>query len=656
MGRPNALRLVLALLTILVVALFAGSCAKRRPPGRDILLVTIDTTRADRLAVYGCPDVRTPVLDRMARQGALFVDAVADVPVTLPSHTTIMTGVPALGHGVRYNLDFRVGAPAFTLAEQFLELGYQTAAYVSTLILDSGFGLDQGFALYDDNLDPGYVKYDATKFSKQDHWLPKADRRGAATIAGAIAWLQKSAKSPYFLWVHVYDPHFPFDAPPPFSRVNPDPYLAEIEYVDHHLKALVEAAERRSKVAPAIVVTADHGEGLDQHREDAHGIFLYDDTVRVPLIVKAPSTIAPGRLVAPQARSVDIASTITELAGFVEKRIGIGGSLVPAARGDGAPPDSAAYCESIKSRLFYSGSGLRALRTSKVKYIHAPRPELYDLERDPGETHNLLDRGAAPQEAERLLATLGRRMREILERGLVAVEPSNASDATREALQTLGYIGGSNGNAKPGSWEEELRVDTGYDPKDLVDVAMGAREINNGFYEKGEQKLRRFFETTRPPSDDPSVAHLWAVAHTNYAKILMVRGRFLEAANEYARAVEADSTYEEASWCRVMALNLAGEPGLAERVAAVHLTGHRQAWKVRLHRAFALVLLGRRGEAREEFVHVVNGAPPTHDASRGAAAFLRSFGTSGESQALESYLNSQRDAPGDSSSADKSFD
>lgn len=625
-----------------ILALFAAALSCSRPPsaGRSVVLVTLDTTRADHLGVYGSPGARTPSLDRLARSGTLFVDAIVDVPVTLPSHTTILTGVPALGHGVRYNADFKVGPQAATLAEAFTERGYDTAAIVSSLIVESSFGLDQGFRVYDDELPP-YAIFDRSKYPTT-HWLPAAERRAKDVIDSSIAWLGVRKKDSYFLWAHLYDAHFPYDPPPPWEKTSSSEYQTEINSLDHELGRLLFAVDSEPRGEETmIVVTADHGEGLDQHREENHGIFVYDDTIRVPLLARAKGVLSEGRIVPELARSVDLAPTILEATGAPSAKLGIGGSLVAVATGAGAPPDTAGYAESVKTKLFYSGSGLKALRTKDVKYILAPRPELYDLVRDPGETRNLLEGGSSPALGGARRAELARRVRSLLSGEHAVVEAANVDEETLEGIRSLGYVAGSDGTAKPGTAETEMTM-TGFDPKDLVDVSMGAREIQNGFYERGEKKLRRFFATATPPEKDPSLARLWAAAHLDYAKIWMVRENYLEAANEYARALQVDPGYDDAAWSRVYALNLAGEPGLAERAAAARLETNPRAWKVSFHRAFALAFLGRREEARTELERITREAPRELDASRGAAAFLRTLGTAEERRTLETYRTSEK--------------
>lgn len=575
--------------------------------------------------------MRTPWLDRIARGGALFAQAVADVPVTLPSHTTLMTGIPALGHGVRYNADFRVGSDAVTLAETLHAAGWSTGAVVSTLVLDSGFGLDQGFDHYDDDLTPGYVRHDESLYPERAQWLPKADRRADETADRAVEWLA-AAPAPFFCWVHFYDAHFPYDPPPPWGRTAAHLYGAEIQFTDRQLGRILAALEESGASDPVVAVTADHGEGLDQHREDGHGIFVYDETVRVPLAVRAPGLPA-GRVVAAQARTIDVAPTLLELAGR-RTRLGLGASLVAAARdargeGGGLP----AYCESIKSKLFYGGTGLKAIRTAEAKYVWAPEPEVYDLIEDPGETRNLAR--VDPERADALRAELVRTMRSVLREARPVSETTDLDEDTAARLRSLGYASGGEGEA-PGSLADELAL-AGHDPKDLVDVSMAAREIENGFTGSAEAKLQRFFRTARTPAEDPRMARLWAAAHLNAAKIRFDSGDWNGAAEQYGAAVEVDPGYGQARWRRIYALNLAGRSRAAAEEGAEILERFPDSWRVRLHTGLALALGARRDEARAQLESIAGEASAPEDVASAARWYLDRLGTAEEVEVLARY-------------------
>jgi len=619
---------------VALAAAVAAGCADRGS-GPDVLLVTLDTTRADHLGAYGRPDVRTPHLDRLARAGGQFEMAIGDVPVTLPSHTTIHTGVPAVGHGVRYNGDFRVGPDAETLAERFVDAGYATAAVVSAMVLAAEFGLDQGFDRFDDELTPGYERHDESRFSHLTHWLPTEDRRAEEVTDLAVAWLGTVADRSWFLWAHYYDPHAPFDPPPPWGNAHADHYASEIQYTDHHVGRLLRRV-RGERPEAIVVVTADHGEGLDQHREDRHGILIYDEVVHVPLIVSAPGRVAPGVVRSEQVRTVDVAPTLLDLAA-APSAIGVGGSLRPLLEGTGAPPDSVAYSESMKSRLFYNGSGLMALRTRHAKYVWAPRPELYDLVEDPGETRNLAP--IDPDRAEAMRQRLEDYVRDILDRELAVVEAANLDESTAESLRSLGYVTGSAGDVTPGSVADEMAL-PGLDPKDLVDAVLCGRDARNGFYERALSKARRFRDTVATPEADPDLAPLWSLLLQNEAAAYMGLGRFGAAAESYRGSLRWGSANPSSRWGLVFALNLDGRPAEAEREAARILSDAPGAWRVRLHGALALALLGRTGDARAVFANL---AETTTDAEvREVAALYRDkLGTPEERRYLDLYLSSE---------------
>jgi arylsulfatase A-like enzyme/Tfp pilus assembly protein PilF len=400
------------------------------------VLVTLDTVRADRLPAYGGTGIATPVLDAIAREGVRFESAATTVPFTLPAHCSILTGLYPPRHGVRENVGFALGEGIPTLAERLGHAGYATAGFVSAFVLDRRWGIERGFETYYDDFDPRALA---------GANLASAQRDGAQTVAAASAWLDRHPTDrPFFLWLHLYDAHDPYTPPEPFaSRYPGRPYEAEIAYLDELVGRLRGALERRPRWdRTALVVTADHGEGLGEHREQYHGFFVYDSTVRVPLLVRLPGAALAGRTVVTAASHVDVVPTFLELAGLPEEPGLDGRSLVALAT---APPDPGrvVYSESLYPLLHYGWAPLRAARDAGRKYIEAPAPELYDLARDGAETRNLVDaqRRVAVELRRRLAA-----LRERLEAAAgPAARPADLDEETLARLAALGYVAGQGG-------------------------------------------------------------------------------------------------------------------------------------------------------------------------------------------------------------------
>lgn len=657
----------------LFALLAAAGCARPDRP-RDTILITLDTLRADRLGCLGAPQARTPQLDRWARRGVLVRDCIADVPLTLPSHTSLMTGRNALSHGIRVNGEQRLTEEAETLPERLAASGYATGAVVSSLVLHSKFGLAQGFAFYDDSLKAPYIPQDESRFPNERGWLPQQDRRAPEAVAKAIEWLEsrRGQREPIFFWLHLYDAHYPYDPPPPWGRLPLHLYDAEVAALDRDLVPLgrlIESAEARRPLN--FMVTSDHGEGLGDHGEDEHGIFVYDETIRVPLFVRAEGLLPRGRLVDGQVRIVDLASTILALCGRPAKgagesalgegtadpAFGEGGSLVPFLRGEGPPPSAVAYAEAIQSKLSYSGSGMKAVRTAQEKYIAAARPEFYDLKKDPGERRMEVNAmrdpeaglnpgtsagapvGTSPPATSELAALLEKAVREALAKGTLA-EPVAPDEATEEALRSLGYVSSGKAHALPRTFEAEMTF-PGFDPKDLVDVVLAGRNLENGFLAEAEQKLDRYFARTKFPLECPDTSPVWSLAHQNAAKAAMTRGFFAKAAGHYEEALRAEPGNGDAAFGMVFAWNLDERPELAEKRGVEILRQHPENERLALHCALAVALQGRTDEARRQLQLLAGRA---RDAETGgvAALFAEKLATPEEGREyLRLYLSSE---------------
>ena len=423
-----------AALAALVWLAGCGSSGPLRPgaaAGYDVLLVTLDTTRADRLGCYGHPTAVTPTLDGLARRGALFENAATVAPLTAPAHASILTGLYPPRHGLRANGPYRLEASHETLAETLGRAGYDTAAFVSSFVLDHRFGFAQGFSTYDDQVAP--------KSSLAMESIMERDARGVTDAA--IGWLgARPAGRRWFAWVHYFDPHVPYAAPAEFASRFPDsPYDAELAYMDAQLGRLIAALDAAGRSERTlVVVVADHGEALGQHGELSHGYFVYDEVVRVPLILSASSLFPRPRVVRDVPVSVvDVAPTIVDLLGLEPLAGADGVSLTSLATGE----RDAVYVESLSPYLEHGWAPLFALRGASLKYIEAPRRELYDLSVDPGETDNRIEsdeHGPAREALARELAALLLTFPSLDE---VAGQALALDEETRARLAALGYAG-----------------------------------------------------------------------------------------------------------------------------------------------------------------------------------------------------------------------
>ncbi|MGE5813555.1 MAG: sulfatase, partial [Acidobacteriota bacterium] len=356
---------------------------RTEPDDLNLLLVTLDTTRADRIGAYGAPDAGTPNLDRLASEGAVFTHATTAAPLTLPAHSSIFTGRFPPVHGVRDNGGFFLDPKQQTLAETLQQNGFETGGFVGAYVLDSKWGVNQGFKKYFDDFD--LTKYKAIS-------LGAIQRPGNEVVDEALKWLDGASRSRFFAWVHLYDAHTPYEPPEPFaSRFAGRPYQGEISFADSQVGRLVSFLEERDLLEKTvIVVVGDHGESLGDHGESGHGFFVYESVMHVPMIVRAPYTLTRGRRITDPVRTVDILPTALDLLGVRAKLPPIDGvSIVPLLAGARREMDLEAYAEALYPLHHFGWSDLRALREGRYKVIAAPRPELYDLESDPKETRNL---------------------------------------------------------------------------------------------------------------------------------------------------------------------------------------------------------------------------------------------------------------------------
>ncbi len=425
-------------------------------PAPDIILITLDTTRADRMGFLGSTRGLTPNLDELAKQGVVFTRAYSHVPLTPPSHATILTGTyPQFNHVDDFGA--RLPADVPYLPEILRKRGYHTAAFVSSVILDpvqgSGQGFDRGFDLFDAGFHrrrPGEDRYQSV------------ERRGEEVVARAEAWLDKRPKGPFFLWLHFYDAHDPYDPPEPFkTKYANAPYDGEIAYVDAQVGKFLAKLRAQGRYDKAMIaVMADHGEALGEHGETAHGVFLYDETIHVPLLFKMPAQSAAGKRVERRAVLVDVTPTILQTVGVAIPKQMQGESLVPVIKGQ-TLPDQQAFAETDYPRKAFGWSSLRAWRTGKYLFVEAPRKELYDQSVDPGATNDLAASSTAVTDTLTSQIDAFRAKTASTE-----ASPKGPVDPdAQEKLAALGYVASDN----------DIKVDKGVadthaDPKDKVKI------------------------------------------------------------------------------------------------------------------------------------------------------------------------------------------
>jgi arylsulfatase A-like enzyme/Flp pilus assembly protein TadD len=461
-GRRFAPFGIAAALAILVVIglKFTGSSSLPRDPGLSILLISIDTLRADALGAYGNKRVSTPWIDRLAREGVLFEQAHAHNVVTFPSHANILSGQYPLAHGVRDNTGFRFPENVPTLATRLKERGFETGAFVSAFVLDSRFGLNRGFDVYDDH---------TAGVDRQSPFMVP-DRKAEDTVRAARAWIESKQGRQTFAFVHLYDPHFPYQPKEPyFSRHRDAPYYGEVEAVDAALADLLRPILDGPRGRETLVIfTSDHGESLGEHGESTHGIFAYEATLRVPLIVHLPG-VSNRRVTAP-VRHIDVLPTILDALGVDVPKDLPGRSLWSLALGGAAPEGFSSYFEALSSSLNQGWAPLRGAFDGRHKYIDLPLPELYDLGADPRELKNLA--ATEPVRLDALRSALGR-----LRASDQGIKRADEDAATVEKLRALGYVGAS--KAAP----QKDRYTEADDPKNLIAIDARNREVVTRFME-----------------------------------------------------------------------------------------------------------------------------------------------------------------------------
>ncbi len=586
-------------------------------PGFNLLLITLDTTRADHLGCYGYKEARTPNLDRLAAEGWRFNRVYCSAPLTLPSHATILTGLEPVAHGLRNNGYYLPGGIK-TITELLAGQGYKTAAFVSSFSVDSRFGLDRGFEVYDDT-------FQADLPFKTNN----AERRAEATFARFSTWLENNYKNKFFGWVHYYDPHLPYDPPSPYKEeFASQPYDGEIAYMDFYVGKILEALQAKGLLDKTIIIVAgDHGEGLGDKIERGHGLFLYEETVRVPLIIWNKKIFPKKGVVNQTVRLLDITPTIMDLTGAQEPGSAPQGkSLLPVIEKK-EKKDREALIETFYPRENFGWSELVALVADKWKYIQCPRPELYDLKSDPEERKNVLD--SSPEATARLKKQLEA---ELLlaggQKGDLSSGPAPAA-ADTEKLRSLGYL-----NFAPAKG-----VSTFPDPKEKIDLLSLIQEAQaaeyEGKYAGAEQIYLKIMEEL--PDSPASYVNL-AIAQARQQKM----NEALETLNKGLERIP-DS--------EILLVRL-GHTYLVSGRLAEAFTTMNQVLKLNPRNVDALTVCagildssGRKEEARPYYEQALAVEPESKFLRMSYAGNLASSGQL--SQAIEVYKKLIDDYPGD---------
>jgi choline-sulfatase len=645
-AQPPARRLLLLAVALLLVA--ATDCTPRLPAagaarpgeepphsrGANLLLVTLDTVRADHLGCYGYTAAETPTLDRLAAEGVRFAHASSPVPLTLPSHTTLLTGLLPPHHGARNNGVRGLTADTPTLATLLAGAGYRTAAFVAAFVLDHRFGLERGFQVYDDEIErPANAS-----------WLLEAERPGDQVVDRALAWLERDDPRPFFVWVHLYDAHAPYTPPSPYRERHQDhPYDGAIAFADAQVGRLLASLGQRGLAAGTVVaVVADHGESLGEHGELTHGLLLYEPALAVPMLLRAPG-LSP-RTVATPVSTVDLAPTLAGLLGrrFPAPAAGAGGTTGAAGTGgtggaagaatrelDGRdlsatllagrePAPGEIYAETRYPEVF-GWSPLYALRRRDLKFIAAPHPELYDLGADPVEARNLAGQGAATASgfAARLVAIAA---------AAPSTRPAAAPDQeTRQRLASLGYVAAA---PAPGAGRfEGAAATTGQlDPQQSVALFQRFQQAHAALQAgRTEAALAELVPLVAADPGNP-------VFRTRLAQTLAESGQTERAITLYRDVAKLTPRDSEAWYNLAGALREGGR--LAEARSAIAKAIALDPGRPEAHNKLGIVCLaeGKPEQARQEFARAIAADPRNAHAWNNQGNVLRALGRPAEAE------------------------
>lgn len=656
-GRRHAI-VSIAILSVTCVALSASSACRmmeRAEKLDSVLLITLDTLRADHVSCYGPSPVETPHLDALGRRGARILKAWSPAPLTTPAHATILTGLYPSAHGIRTNGGVRLPDEASTLAEMLRSSGIRTAGFVASFTTSSLFGLDQGFDVFDDDLgnSPGGSR--------------RLHRPGNEVVDRALAWLTANGGEPFFLWVHLFDPHTPYSPPPEYARRFPkDPYSGEIAFTDAQVGRLIEVLENtRAASRTAIVLLADHGEGLETHGEKEHGLLLYEDTLRIPFLVVAPGRIPPGTEIEELASAADVVPTVLGLLGLPAPSRVQGRDLLASSK-----PESARrrlYAETLYPHEDFGWSALYAIRERDFKYIESPSPELFDLAADPQERRNLhLSQNELSRE---MAAALGEEARRFFDRASLtqAATAAGPDKETVERLEALGYLGAGGNREVPGT--DPLGGVGGRSPLEaLTDYGRMNRAQELMKAEKHGEAIRLLEQVSLSDPNNPQALLKLAQAHDRAGEPDHAEARLHELVQRHptfylgyrylSDLLERSGRPREARdlWLLLKGMGLhyvdielrlaqveiaSGMADEAARRLVPHLQVHPQDAEGWEQLGRALSLLGKGDEALRAFRYSLDIRPTDRQSVEAAVALLESSGRRDEALRLVEKLLSR---------------
>ena len=533
---PSCRCFLLVLIAGLLVSVPAAKAAGNLTP--NVVVITIDTLRADHLGCYGYKQIRTPNIDALAADSARFARAYTAVPVTLPSHTVIFTGTYPMLSGMHDFAANRLGPTQPTLASVLKEHGYATAAVIGSAVLDSRFGLNRGFDFYYDHFDFNRL---------QESNLEEMERPGNLVADVTLDWLSKNYSKKFFLWMHLYDPHYPYHPPAPYSTEYKDrPYDGEIAFADAQVGRLIRFLKSKGLYGNTlIVISGDHGESLGEHGEKTHGFFIYNATLHVPFLIHLPGAASP-KVVPELVSLADLMPTVLQTLKVDIPSQVQGRSLLPLLNSKAKEQEESRslYAETFLPRLHFNWSELRGVESTNYHFIDAPKPELYDLTRDPGETQNLFaEKKAVGEEMRARLAALIRQY----SAGQELAEKTGLDPALMERLKSLGYAGFS-GGGNPTITDRALP-----DPKDRIQVyeliSDAIAESQHGDYPDSTEKLNLALKT------EPDSVPVHYLLGLNYYRM----HQFSDAVAQLERVLQLSPEYALAAFQLGLAYARAGD-------------------------------------------------------------------------------------------------